>query len=281
LFRFSADPDLLTEFKKEYLPLATTNGLWTRGDGVKMARKIGAELIHMEHVQLHPTSLIDPENITSKTKFLAPESMRGHGGILLDQHLGVRFTNELETRANVTEAILKHSAVPATAATQGSGSAAFMVLTEEAVQLFDPAVIGFYLQKGFFKKVHGLAELVDLLHQGFCGMTVPKASVAALTAEFNDYNAIAAAKGTDRFGKTVFPVQLNSNGALYVCGITPAIHYTMGGVRINAAAEVLKPYEDPLAVEPRGLPIPGLFAAGEVSGGTISLRSFNCRERSC
>ena len=40
--------------------------------------------------------------------------------------------------------------------------------------------------------------------------------------------------------------------------VAPAIHHTMGGVRINTACEVLKA---------DGSAIPGLFAAGEITGG--------------
>ena len=44
----------------------------------------------------------------------------------------------------------------------------------------------------------------------------------------------------------------------YVIEVSPAVHHTMGGVRINANAEVLGK---------NGRPIKGLYAAGEVTGG--------------
>ena len=44
----------------------------------------------------------------------------------------------------------------------------------------------------------------------------------------------------------------------YAIQIAPGIHHTMGGVRSNTSAEVLNT---------EGNPIPGLFAAGEVTGG--------------
>ena len=43
----------------------------------------------------------------------------------------------------------------------------------------------------------------------------------------------------------------------YIMAYKPAVHYTMGGLRINPNAEVL---------DTAGNPIPGLFAAGEVAG---------------
>ena len=40
--------------------------------------------------------------------------------------------------------------------------------------------------------------------------------------------------------------------------ITPSIHYTMGGIRINTQGQVMREDNEQ---------IPGLFAAGEVTGG--------------
>jgi hypothetical protein len=42
---------------KEVSELATTNGPWAKGEGVKMARKIGAELVDMDKVILVFTNL--------------------------------------------------------------------------------------------------------------------------------------------------------------------------------------------------------------------------------
>jgi len=44
----------------------------------------------------------------------------------------------------------------------------------------------------------------------------------------------------------------------YGVRIWPKVHYTMGGLQINPRAEV---------IDLAGKPIPGLFAAGEVTGG--------------
>ena len=58
-----------------------------------------------------------------------------------------------------------------------------------------------------------------------------------------------------------------------VCTITPAIHYCMGGVRINASAQVLTEIPRAPGAEPPAYigewlaPIVGLFGAGEVTGG--------------
>ena len=58
----------------------------------------------MDQVQIHPTGFIDPNSPTSISKILAPESLRGSGGILLNSQ-GERFANELGSRGYLTEAI--------------------------------------------------------------------------------------------------------------------------------------------------------------------------------
>lgn len=59
----------------------------------------------MLQVQIHPTGLVNPSDPNNPSKMLAPEAMRGSGGVLLNGG-GHRFCNELNTRANVTAAIM-------------------------------------------------------------------------------------------------------------------------------------------------------------------------------
>lgn len=87
------------------------------------------------------------------------------------------------------------------------------------------------------------------------------AKVLFQTMALHNERARAVAAGeavTDNFGKRVFPVMFNPDEPLYVSQVTPSIHYTMGGLDINERAQV---------VGNDGLPIEGLYAAGEVSGG--------------
>jgi succinate dehydrogenase/fumarate reductase flavoprotein subunit len=48
----------------------TTNGHFAQGDGVVLGEKLGAELIDMDQVQLHPTGFIDPKDPSNSTKYL-------------------------------------------------------------------------------------------------------------------------------------------------------------------------------------------------------------------
>lgn len=37
----------------------------------------------------------------------------------------------------------------------------------------------------------------------------------------------------DEFGKAVFPVKFNTDKPFYIAQVTPAIHFTMGGLKID------------------------------------------------
>lgn len=86
---FSSDRDnetsLIAEFAvtSQILNLPTTNGAFATGDGVKMARAMGAAIVGMNRIQVHPTAFVDPKDPTAETKFLAAEALRGKGAILV------------------------------------------------------------------------------------------------------------------------------------------------------------------------------------------------------
>ncbi|EOA08358.1 flavocytochrome c [Pediococcus acidilactici D3] len=77
----------------------TTNHVGATGDGIILAEHIGAQVLQMEMIQIHPTVQQDTPHT-----YLIGEAVRGEGAILVDQQ-GVRFTNELGTRKVVSEQI--------------------------------------------------------------------------------------------------------------------------------------------------------------------------------
>ena len=78
-----------------------------------------------------------------------------------------------------------------------------------------------------------------------------------LQATFDQYNKDAA-NGIDEFEKTTFNNVPYSQGPFYAGLVTPVLHYTMGGLKINANGEVMG--KDDKKIE-------GLYAAGEIIGG--------------
>jgi succinate dehydrogenase/fumarate reductase flavoprotein subunit len=82
---------------------ATSNHFGATGDGLCMAYRLGAKLVHMESFQYHPTGVIFPSEMAG---MLITEAVRGAGARMYNR-LGKRFVNELETRDVVASAIIK------------------------------------------------------------------------------------------------------------------------------------------------------------------------------
>uniref|UniRef100_A0A5S6QGK6 FAD-dependent oxidoreductase 2 FAD binding domain-containing protein n=1 Tax=Trichuris muris TaxID=70415 RepID=A0A5S6QGK6_TRIMR len=235
---------LIMEYASWMKNFPTTNGPFAVGSGIKMARRIGAKLVDMDQLQLHPTGFIDPKDPSAKTKFLAPESLRGYGGILLDE-LGRRFENELAPRDTLVTAITAYckwdSAV--------GGAITFLVVNNEVVSNFGKPDFDFYWKtKHFFELMENGSMLAAYLN-------VPE---QRLRYTFVNYSVSALLK-SDPFGKTVFPVTFQWNEPLYVARVTPVIHYSMGGIVTDGNMQVL---------DVTGQVINGLFAAGEVTGAS-------------
>jgi flavocytochrome c len=243
---FSASGTLLAQYAPYAATLPTTNGPFAQGEGLDIAQRIGAAAVDLDSVQLHPTAFVDPLDRTSRTRFLCPERMRGVGGILVNEQ-GKRFVNELGKRDDVSSAIMK----------QPNGRA-FIVLGRETGESVGPA-LGFYQKRGLVQRASDVKRVAEVIGAS--------ASPEVLEAEFEAYDALVAGKkgengtpvGSDEFGKTVFPAVVDAKGPFFVAEVGPAVHYTMGGLAFDAKGRVLRSKD--------GRPIPGLYAAGEVTGG--------------
>lgn len=214
--------------------LATTNGDHCTGDGIKISQLIGANAVDMDSVQVHPTGLVDLTEPQAKVKFLAAEALRGVGGILLDKN-GNRFCDELGHRDYVTGMMWKN---------QGP----FRLVLNGAASKEIEWHCKHYCGRGLMKKFSSGAEVAK-------DMGI---SVKDLENTFKQYNEVAKTK-KDPFGKKFFQnVPLDINDEFHVSIVVPVLHYTMGGLEVNAEAEVQAAGKKT---------IPGLFAAGEVVGG--------------
>ena len=247
---FDSNDSLLKEFVPNIMKFPTTNGPQTTGGGVKIARSIGADLVDMDQVQIHPTGYVDFKDRFSKNKILAPELLRGVGGILINQK-GERFCNELGTRDYVTEKILNNcEKVPNTF--NIDQYEAYLILNENSTIKFGPN-IKFYINKGLFKKYNNFEDFAK----------TNKIDFKNLEKTILTYNNYAIKNEPDPFGKNVYPEQFKINQPVYVAVISPVIHYCMGGIKINKDTEVISIKRK----KKRSFVINGLFAAGEVTGG--------------
>ena len=238
------DDGLLKEFVPDYMNYPTTNGEQTIGSGIKLGRKIGAQLIDMKQVQIHPTGFVDLKNRYNKKKILAPELLRGVGGILINKK-GQRFCNELGTRDYVTEKIIQNCQKEDTDEIDQYES--YLLINQEMANEFGN---NFY----YYKDIQGFI----IQHSNFSELTKNiNVDYNTLEKTINSYNE-AFEKKLDEFNKTTFPYKFNLNDTIYSMIIAPSIHYTMGGLKINNKAEVLNVNNET---------IKGLYGAGEVTGG--------------
>mmetsp|Transcript_36127 Transcript_36127/g.144415 ORF Transcript_36127/g.144415 Transcript_36127/m.144415 type:complete len:194 (-) Transcript_36127:1724-2305(-) len=81
---YCAGGDILLKYAGENAKFPTTNGPWATGDGITFGMEFGAAARDLEHVQVHPTSFVNKSDPFATTNFLAPESLRGTGGILVN-----------------------------------------------------------------------------------------------------------------------------------------------------------------------------------------------------
>jgi fumarate reductase flavoprotein subunit len=223
---FGANNEMAASYNPNLKGFATTNHPGATGDGIRMAQAVGAALVDMDQIQTHPT--FAPEGNEMVT-----EAVRGNGAILVNK-AGRRFVDELATRDVVSAKILAQE-----------DKQAYLVF-DTTVRKSLSAIEG-YIKAGFVMQADTPAALA--IKFGGDG--------AALSATIERYNGFVTAKKDTDFGRADMPRAL-SQGPYYAIKVTPAIHHTMGGVRIDRSAQVLR--ED-------GTPIPGLYAAGEVTGG--------------
>jgi flavocytochrome c len=204
-----------------------------------LLEEVGARLINMEQIQVHPTGFVDEKDLSAAVKFLAAEALRGEGGILLLGN-GKRLVNELETREHVTDVITGSATALEGELRQWEVT---LLLDEGAAAALD-SHMQFYLWKGLMRKTT-FGELGQ-----------------ATIESVQEYANIVAGEKTDELGRTPFgnwtltDVQLDS--VAFVGKVTPVLHFTMGGVIVNENSQVL---------DEQGDAIPGLWAAGEVTGG--------------
>ena len=223
---FGANSEMVEKLNANLKGFGTTNVAAATGDGIAMGTAIGAATVDMEQIQTHPT--VHPETQTMYT-----EAVRGNGAIIVNKE-GARFTNEMGTRDVVSAAILE----------QTDGQA--WLIFDEAVRKSLKAIEG-YISAGIVfqsETIEGLAAEIG----------ADPATLSATMAKFADD---VKAGNPDEFGRAGLELPL-TEANFYACMVAPAIHHTMGGLKINTAAEVLNE---------EGNAIAGLFAAGEVTGG--------------
>lgn len=215
--------------------ILSTNTVGITGDGITMAEKIGAQLEDMPFIQTYPTC--DP--ISGALLYFGDVRLVG-GSILVNQE-GKRFVEELERRDVISMAIKNQT-----------GNAAYQFCDEAQVKLSGVAEhhadeVNYLFNNKLLVKADTIKEAAD-----FFGIDATE--LEKTVAKYNQY----AKDGKDlEFNKRGKLTPFEAKGPFYIMKAVPAVHHTMGGVKIDENARV---------INTKGEVIKGLYGAGEVTG---------------
>ena len=222
------DPSLDERFKSTDSPSAT-------GEALYMAERAGAELVNMQYIQTYP--ICDP--VSGSIELIA--DARFDGAILINQK-GQRFVEELGRRDVISHAILAQP-----------GSYCW-VLWNDKIGNISKTVEAHPDEYSVFTKTGTMKTCGDLK----CIAEFTKIPYSNLKATIDRVDSMTGPGNDKDFHNRGGLVDM-SQGKYYVVKAVPSIHHTMGGIRINPKSQ---------ALDKNGKVIPGLYAAGEVTGVT-------------
>ncbi len=225
---FGANSSMVTQYNPSLAGFGTTNHKGATGDAFAMVEKFDAALTQMTQIQTHPT-------VVPGSGVMLTEAVRGNGAILVSR-TGKRFVDEMETRDVVSAAILAEP-----------GKTAFLVFDQSVRDSLK--AINTYASQGLLTEGATVSELAQKL-------AIPSDELEETLSRYNNF---VSAKKDDDYNRNPASLERQlATAPFYAVECGPAIHHTMGGLKINTKAEVLNSSGDA---------IPALFAAGEVTGG--------------
>ena len=226
---FGANFELMASFDPSLANAVTTNHAGATGDGILMAQAVGADTVDMEQIQLHPT-------VIQSNGLLVSESLRSYGAVIVNTE-GKRFVNDLAGRDVVSQAELK----------QPNGYC-FIIFDQNMVD--NLALTHKFIDGGYTLTGETYEELAG-------AMGLEGDAIQNFVNTMNAWNE-SCEKGEDAEWGRNNGMEKLALAPFYAIKIAPGIHHTMGGIKIDTAAEV---------IGTDGNVIPGLFACGETTGG--------------
>lgn len=233
---FGANKKMLYDNDKEVDDkILSTNSPGSTGDGIKMAQAIGADVVDMNQIQLYPVCDVETG------KLLYTGDTRLAGGAIIVNKEGKRFVEELGTRREISMGIKAQT-----------DSIAYQIWDEDSMQKSKILPTHEIEYKNLIEgkklcKVNSIEEMAE-----FFG--IDKENLKETIKQFNEDSE----KGKDtlfNLRRLGFKVK---KAPFYCLKAVPAVHHTMGGLKINKNAEV---------INKNGEVIKGLYSAGETTGG--------------
>jgi flavocytochrome c len=230
--------------------LTSTNHDGATGEALREALKLGAMDVHMDWIQLGPWTSPDEKGFGYTPQFC--ERLVGHG-LMIDPATGKRFVNETGNRKVRADLMLVLEHVT------------LIIADSDAVQRqVTPHTLSSGLETGVIMEFQTLEEIAQ-------EFSIP---VEPFLAEVQRWNGFVTNGKDEDFGTLIQqgagPTQ---TAPFYAAKLWPKVHHTMGGLVTNLKAQVMdQDYE----------PIPGLYAAGEVTGGIHgAVRLGSCATTDC
>ncbi|BDU72529.1 flavocytochrome c [Mesoterricola silvestris] len=227
------------EFRKIHDPglagaLETTNHPGATAEALVSALKIGATPVHLSWIQMGPWTSRDEVGWGVSTMFSVLVGIPH--GIMIDASTGKRFVNELADRLSRSREMV------------AAGRDPMLIVGGRAARQYPNLAQG--LKRGAIRRYDTLEALAQDQSIDF----------PALEATLRHFNLSLRDGVDDEFGRPLaaherFPIE----APYHLVRLRPKIHYCNGGIQIDAGARALD-----IASH---RPIPGLYAAGEVTGG--------------
>ena len=246
-FRTIQDPRLTAEFPSTNHPGATAESL-------REALRIGCTPLQLSWIQLGPWGSPDEKGM-GLAPFFAQLCCAMYG-LWIDTKTGKRFVNELADRKIRADAIIK----------AGNKCIAF---TDAGGYAIGQKLLGDIMVK---IQERGAVKSYPTLEEMAAAYNCPIAPLKETIDRFN--KGVAAGKDEEWARYLQKDQKPLTTGPYYALRLTPKVHHCMGGVNITRDGKATDILTDQ--------PIPGLYAAGEVTGGVHgAVRLGSCATLDC
>lgn len=250
-FRMKFDPKLTEKFDTTNQPGATSE-LW------REASRIGCNMIQTDWIQCGPWN--SPEEKGMGIALYFAQGAAATMGVWVNCSTGKRFVNELANRKVRADAVINNN---------NKGQPCIALSDQNAVDLSINQTRKGILDKMLDKKVVHKFDTLEALAAQY------KIPLDALKKTIADYNAALAKGSGDEMGR---PFTKNAKpigtGPWYCSLLSPKVHHCMGGIETNQLGQAIDISTDK--------PIPGLYAAGESTGGVHgAVRLGSCATLDC
>ncbi len=232
---FGANTKMLKEYNTYWSNIddniKTTNSYAMTGDGIQLGKTVGAALVGMGFTQMMPVA--DPET----GELFSGVQVPPENYVIVNKE-GKRFVNEFSGRDVLTKAAIDQGGL-------------FYLIADDEIK---KTAANTSQEKLDLQVEAGTLFRADTLEELAVKIGMDPAILTDTVAKYNSY----VDQGFDpEFHKDTFSLKVEK-APFYATPRKPAVHHTMGGLKIDTNACVL---------DENGHPIKNLYAAGEVAGG--------------